>query len=192
MLGTPQLPFPASSFDLAHYSRYLIPFTTHNATYFIEVDRLLRLGGMACGCGGCLALQDASVLVKRSFIDIAMGLVLDTKEFGEDGTPLILYDITGSEDAFGDMDFKVVCIDHRLEHDEVHVVDANSECAKIFHGIALSVTVVTALMKIYAFEIAAGRKADVLPECQSLIEELSASHSTELQRTHMSSKQSSA
>ncbi|KAI8010549.1 putative protein phosphatase 2C 72 [Camellia lanceoleosa] len=34
-----------------------------------------------------------------------------------------------------------MCIDHRLEHDEVHVVDANSECAKIFHGIALSVTV---------------------------------------------------
>ncbi|KAI8026369.1 hypothetical protein LOK49_LG02G03875 [Camellia lanceoleosa] len=63
---------------------------------------------MASVCGGCLALQDASVLVKRSFIDIAMGLVLDTKEFGEDGTPLILYDITGSEDAFGDMDFKVL------------------------------------------------------------------------------------
>ncbi|CAL5435920.1 unnamed protein product [Camellia sinensis] len=41
---------------------------------------------------------------------------------------------------------------------------------------------VTALMKIYAFEIAAGRKADVLPECQSLIEELSASHSTDLQQ----------
>ncbi|XP_028092747.1 uncharacterized protein LOC114292938 [Camellia sinensis] len=37
-------------------------------------------------------------------------------------------------------------------------------------------------MKIYAFEIAAGRKADVLPECQSLIEELSASHSTDLQQ----------
>ncbi|KAG5229434.1 epsilon-adaptin family protein [Salix suchowensis] len=41
---------------------------------------------------------------------------------------------------------------------------------------------VTALMKIYAFEIAAGRKLDILPECQSLIEELSASHSTDLQQ----------
>ncbi|KAK2989926.1 hypothetical protein RJ640_013850, partial [Escallonia rubra] len=41
---------------------------------------------------------------------------------------------------------------------------------------------VTALMKIYAFEIAAGRKLDMLPECQSLIEELSASHSTDLQQ----------
>uniref|UniRef100_A0A2P2MR77 Clathrin/coatomer adaptor adaptin-like N-terminal domain-containing protein n=1 Tax=Rhizophora mucronata TaxID=61149 RepID=A0A2P2MR77_RHIMU len=41
---------------------------------------------------------------------------------------------------------------------------------------------VTALMKIYAFEIAAGRKVDLLTECQSLIEELSASHSTDLQQ----------
>ncbi|CAL1386704.1 unnamed protein product [Linum trigynum] len=41
---------------------------------------------------------------------------------------------------------------------------------------------VTALIKIYAFEIAAGRKVDILPECQSLIEELSASHSTDLQQ----------
>ncbi|XVF52223.1 hypothetical protein PTKIN_Ptkin05aG0002000 [Pterospermum kingtungense] len=41
---------------------------------------------------------------------------------------------------------------------------------------------VTALMKIYAFEIAAGRKVDMLPECQSLMEELLASHSTDLQQ----------
>ncbi|KAL7164613.1 hypothetical protein ACSBR2_040499 [Camellia fascicularis] len=41
---------------------------------------------------------------------------------------------------------------------------------------------VTALMKIYAFETAAGRKVDVLPEYQSFIEELSASHSTDLQQ----------
>lgn len=41
---------------------------------------------------------------------------------------------------------------------------------------------ITALMKLYAYEIAAGRKVDILPECQSLIEELSASHSTDLQQ----------
>ncbi|GAV77377.1 Adaptin_N domain-containing protein [Cephalotus follicularis] len=40
----------------------------------------------------------------------------------------------------------------------------------------------TALVKIYAFGIATGRKVDMLPECQSLIEELSASHSTDLQQ----------
>ncbi|KAK8473342.1 hypothetical protein PHAVU_001G105633 [Phaseolus vulgaris] len=62
---------------------------------------------MASVCGGCLALQDAGVPIKCSIAGIAMGLVLDTKEFGGDGTPLILSDIVGSEDASGDMDFKV-------------------------------------------------------------------------------------
>jgi len=73
MLGTRRLPFPAFSFDLVHCSRCLIPFTAYSelsefhghcqgalyilsenpdrrvchadATYFIEVDRLLRPGG---------------------------------------------------------------------------------------------------------------------------------------------------
>ncbi|KAI7736786.1 hypothetical protein M8C21_016433 [Ambrosia artemisiifolia] len=62
---------------------------------------------MASVCGGCLALQDAGVPLKSSIAGIAMGMVVDTEEFGGDGTPLILSDITGSEDASGDMDFKV-------------------------------------------------------------------------------------
>ncbi|KAK7309451.1 hypothetical protein RJT34_06195 [Clitoria ternatea] len=41
---------------------------------------------------------------------------------------------------------------------------------------------ISALMKTYAFEVAGGRKVDLLPECQSLIEELLASHSTDLQQ----------
>ncbi|CAJ1816380.1 unnamed protein product [Sphenostylis stenocarpa] len=45
MLGTRRLPFPAFGFDLVHCSRCLIPFTAYNASYFIEVDRLLRPGG---------------------------------------------------------------------------------------------------------------------------------------------------
>ncbi|KAE8721298.1 putative methyltransferase PMT13 [Hibiscus syriacus] len=51
MLGTRRLPFPAFVFDLVHCSRCLIPFTTYRysafayATYFVEVDRLLRPGG---------------------------------------------------------------------------------------------------------------------------------------------------
>lgn len=62
---------------------------------------------MASVCGGCLALLDAGVPVKCSVAGIAMGMVMDTQEFGGDGTPLILSDISGSEDASGDMDLKV-------------------------------------------------------------------------------------
>ena len=63
---------------------------------------------MASVCGGSLALLDAGVPVKCPIAGSAMGMVLDTKEFGGDGTPLILSDITGSEDATGDIDFKVI------------------------------------------------------------------------------------
>ncbi|KAL2631818.1 hypothetical protein R1flu_016504 [Riccia fluitans] len=62
---------------------------------------------MASVCGGCLAMLDAGVPLKASVAGVAMGLILDTKQAGGDGEPLILTDILGSEDALGDMDFKI-------------------------------------------------------------------------------------
>lgn len=56
---------------------------------------------MASVCGGCLAMMDCGVPIKRPISGIAMGLVLEGKEFG------ILSDILGLEDALGDMDFKI-------------------------------------------------------------------------------------
>ncbi|KAK2984413.1 hypothetical protein RJ640_009913 [Escallonia rubra] len=82
-----------------------------NFPYTIRVESTITesngSSSMASVCGGCLALEDAGVPLKCYIAGIAMGMVLDTKEFGGDGTPLILSDITGSEDASGDMDFKV-------------------------------------------------------------------------------------
>lgn len=56
---------------------------------------------MATVCGGCLALMDAGVPIKRPVAGIAMGLIL------EDDRYAVLSDILGIEDALGDMDFKV-------------------------------------------------------------------------------------
>lgn len=56
---------------------------------------------MATVCGGCLAMMDAGVPIKRPVAGIAMGLIL------EQGRYTILSDILGIEDALGDMDFKV-------------------------------------------------------------------------------------
>ncbi|MCX6355421.1 MAG: polyribonucleotide nucleotidyltransferase [Candidatus Aureabacteria bacterium] len=56
---------------------------------------------MASVCGGSLALMDAGVPLPRSVAGIAMGLVQ------VEGRAIILSDILGSEDACGDMDFKV-------------------------------------------------------------------------------------
>ena len=56
---------------------------------------------MASVCGGCLALMDAGVPIKRPVSGIAMGLILEGNHFA------ILSDILGDEDALGDMDFKI-------------------------------------------------------------------------------------
>ncbi|CAI5495883.1 unnamed protein product, partial [Closterium sp. Naga37s-1] len=62
---------------------------------------------MASVCGGCLAMLDAGIPLRAPVAGVAMGLVLHTEQTGGDGTPVILTDILGSEDALGDMDFKV-------------------------------------------------------------------------------------
>ncbi|CAI5496665.1 unnamed protein product [Closterium sp. Naga37s-1] len=62
---------------------------------------------MASVCGGCLAMLDAGVPLRAPVAGVAMGLILHTEQAGGDGTPVILTDILGSEDALGDMDFKV-------------------------------------------------------------------------------------
>lgn len=56
---------------------------------------------MASVCGGSLALMDAGVPTKTAVAGIAMGLIK------EDDQVIILTDILGDEDHFGDMDFKV-------------------------------------------------------------------------------------
>jgi polyribonucleotide nucleotidyltransferase len=56
---------------------------------------------MATVCGGSLALMDAGVPLKRPCAGIAMGLILEGKDFA------VLSDILGDEDHLGDMDFKV-------------------------------------------------------------------------------------
>jgi polyribonucleotide nucleotidyltransferase len=56
---------------------------------------------MGTVCAGCMALMDGGVPIKAPVSGIAMGLIKDG-----DNT-VILSDILGDEDHFGDMDFKV-------------------------------------------------------------------------------------
>jgi polyribonucleotide nucleotidyltransferase len=57
---------------------------------------------MASVCASTLSLMDAGVPIKAPVAGIAMGLVT-----GENGEIVVLTDIEGMEDAYGDMDFKV-------------------------------------------------------------------------------------
>ena len=68
------------------------------------VSEILESNGsssMASVCSGSLALMDCGVNTKAAVSGIAMGLLI------EDGDYIILSDIAGLEDHYGDMDFKV-------------------------------------------------------------------------------------
>ena len=75
-------------------------------TYTIRlVSEVLSSNGstsMASVCSSSLSLMDAGVPIKAPVVGIAMGLVT-----GGDNNYVILTDIEGMEDYYGDMDFKV-------------------------------------------------------------------------------------
>lgn len=68
------------------------------------VSEILESNGsssMATVCGGSLALMDAGVPIKSAVAGISIGLMSEGDRF------VLLTDIMGMEDHFGDMDFKV-------------------------------------------------------------------------------------
>ena len=79
--------------------------------YTIRVESLITeshgSSSMASVCGGCLALMDAGVPIKKPVAGIAMGMLLGDKDSVSDENAIVLTDITGTEDALGTMDFKV-------------------------------------------------------------------------------------
>ena len=66
-----------------------------------EITESNGSSSMATICGGTLALMDAGIKLKAPVAGVAMGLVSDGAKF------VVLTDIAGQEDHYGDMDFKV-------------------------------------------------------------------------------------
>ncbi|MEX1251028.1 MAG: polyribonucleotide nucleotidyltransferase [Hyphomonas sp.] len=66
-----------------------------------EITESNGSSSMATVCGCSLAMMDAGVPITRPVSGIAMGLILEGKDFA------VLSDILGDEDHLGDMDFKV-------------------------------------------------------------------------------------
>jgi polyribonucleotide nucleotidyltransferase len=79
-------------------SKEEFPYTIRVVSDILESN---GSSSMATVCGASLALMDAGVPLKSSVAGIAMGLVKDGDKVG------ILTDIMGTEDHYGDMDFKV-------------------------------------------------------------------------------------
>jgi len=76
----------------------VFPYTLRVVSDILESN---GSSSMATVCGGTLALMDAGVQISDPVAGIAMGLVLEGKDYA------ILTDIAGAEDHYGDMDFKV-------------------------------------------------------------------------------------
>jgi len=71
------------------------------------VSEILESNGsssMATVCSASLAMMDAGVPIAKPVAGIAMGLIQDAQT----GKRVVLTDIQGAEDHYGDMDFKVV------------------------------------------------------------------------------------
>jgi len=86
----------------------VIPVMPENPYAVRIVSDILESNGsssMASVCGGCLALMDAGVKIKKPVAGVAMGLITDAERPNDRFA--ILTDILGDEDHLGDMDFKV-------------------------------------------------------------------------------------
>ncbi len=79
-------------------AREEFPYTIRVVSDILESN---GSSSMATVCGASLALMDAGVPIKAPVAGIAMGLVKEGDQVG------ILTDIMGTEDHYGDMDFKV-------------------------------------------------------------------------------------
>ena len=86
----------------------VVPLAPENPYAVRVVSDILESNGsssMASVCGGCLALMDAGVKIKKMVAGVAMGLITDAEKPND--RYAILTDILGDEDHLGDMDFKV-------------------------------------------------------------------------------------
>ena len=82
----------------------VLPDATQNPYTVRVVSDITESNGsssMATICGGTLAMMDAGIKLKAPVAGVAMGLVSDGEKF------VVLTDIAGQEDHYGDMDFKV-------------------------------------------------------------------------------------
>ncbi|HAM39479.1 MAG: polyribonucleotide nucleotidyltransferase [Elusimicrobia bacterium RIFOXYC2_FULL_34_12] len=109
-----------------------------NFPYAIRiVSDILESNGsssMATVCGGSLALMDAGIPIKSGVAGIAMGLMTEGDKY------VILTDIQGLEDHYGDMDFKVagtrvgitgIQMDIKIDSVKMNILEEGLEKAKI-------------------------------------------------------------
>lgn len=94
----------ASAFNFVRPTKAEFPYTIRIVSDILECD---GSSSMATACGSTLALLETGVPIKKMIAGVAMGLLKDSQK----GDFAVLTDISGFEDAFGLMDFKVLGTD---------------------------------------------------------------------------------
>lgn len=92
-----------SAFTYLRPDKESFPYTIRVVSDILECD---GSSSMATACGASMALMHAGVPIKKMVGGIAMGLLKSSS-----GEFMVLSDISGVEDAFGLMDFKVIGTD---------------------------------------------------------------------------------
>jgi polyribonucleotide nucleotidyltransferase len=87
----------------------MVPLATYPYSIRITSEIMESNGStsMATVCGGCLALMDAGVPVTRPVAGVSVGLCTEHDDKDRISRHILLTDIIGWEDAFGDMDCKI-------------------------------------------------------------------------------------
>ena len=96
----------ASAFTYVRPNKEQFPYTIRVVADILESN---GSSSMATVCGTTMALMQAGVPISKMVSGIAMGLIQS-----DDGSFKVLSDITGFEDAFGLMDFKVAGTDEGI------------------------------------------------------------------------------
>ncbi|MEO0086759.1 MAG: polyribonucleotide nucleotidyltransferase [candidate division WOR-3 bacterium] len=119
--------------------KYLLPSEEEFPYTIRVVSDILESNGsssMATVCGATLSLMDAGVPLKKAVAGIAMGLVKEDNDY------VILTDITGTEDHYGDMDFKLagtkdgitaIQLDLKIQGVSLEILKEAIEKARVAH-----------------------------------------------------------
>jgi polyribonucleotide nucleotidyltransferase len=116
----------ASALIPALPSREVFSYTIRLVSDILEAD---GSSSMATVCGSTMALMDGGVPIKEMIGGIAMGLLRNEK-----GDCIVLSDISGFEDAFGLMDFKVTGTDHKITAIQMDIKDHGGLSRQIFES----------------------------------------------------------
>jgi polyribonucleotide nucleotidyltransferase len=108
---------------------------------------------MATVCGGTLAMMDAGVPLAAPVAGIAMGLVTDGKDF------VVLTDIAGAEDHYGDMDFKVAGTEDGITALQMDIKQPNVTIEVMEKALAQAKGARLAILKTMAETLAEPREA---------------------------------